>query len=368
MSARSNMSKLTKEYDAIIIGGGMFGIYAAYLLSSNGAKVAILEKERGIFERASRVNQARVHRGYHYPRSLETAQKTANYYHRFCDDFRFAIVRPFKQYYAISKEHSKTSADRYVQFCRKLKIPLKEVNTALFFQKNKVDVTFETEEACFNYLKLKEHFLKQFAENKRVHIYYQSFPVSQKISNSRYILTLNTESTSLAASLVINATYSNINNVNAMFGFQSYDVKHELCELKLCKMRNGFSRIGLTVMDGLFFSLMPFGKGSIFSLSSVSFTPIDTSYTNPQDIKRDVKKRLKDTNTEALAKSYLKDDIDFEYQGSIFEIKPILISSEEDDSRPTLITIHSQDPLFVSVLAGKISTIYDLEEKLRQLI
>jgi len=45
-------------------------------------------------------------------------------------------------------------------------------------------------------------------------------------------------------------------------------------------------------------------------------------------------------------------------------MKPILMSSEIDDSRPTVIRVHSQNPTFVSVLSGKINTVYDLDEVL----
>ena len=43
-------------------------------------------------------------------------------------------------------------------------------------------------------------------------------------------------------------------------------------------------------------------------------------------------------------------------------MKPILKSSEVDDSRPTAIRVNSEYPRLVSVLSGKINTVYDLEE------
>jgi len=45
-------------------------------------------------------------------------------------------------------------------------------------------------------------------------------------------------------------------------------------------------------------------------------------------------------------------------------MKPILKLSEIDDSRPTLVKQFSQNPTFVSVLSGKINTVYDLKEVL----
>lgn len=65
-----------------------------------------------------------------------------------------------------------------------------------------------------------------------------------------------------------------------------------------------------------------------------------------------------------LTRRYLKDEYGFTYKGSLFSMKPILMRSEIDDSRPTVIRTYSQDPTFVSVLSGKINTVYDLDEVL----
>ena len=58
------------------------------------------------------------------------------------------------------------------------------------------------------------------------------------------------------------------------------------------------------------------------------------------------------------------DQYSFEYEHSLFSMKPILMSSEVDDSRPTVIRIYARNPTFVSVLSGKINTVYDLDEVL----
>lgn len=54
------------QYDAIVIGGGIFGCYAALFLARKGKKVCLLEREAALFQKASLVNQARLHGGYHY--------------------------------------------------------------------------------------------------------------------------------------------------------------------------------------------------------------------------------------------------------------------------------------------------------------
>ena len=60
----------------------------------------------------------------------------------------------------------------------------------------------------------------------------------------------------------------------------------------------------------------------------------------------------------------MRDKFEFSYEKSLFSMKPILMNSEIDDSRPTVIKIYSQNPTFVSVLSGKINTVYDLDEVL----
>lgn len=56
--------------------------------------------------RATYVNQARVHQGYHYPRSISTAMKSAGYFERFNKDYAFCINKEFEQIYATSSKYS----------------------------------------------------------------------------------------------------------------------------------------------------------------------------------------------------------------------------------------------------------------------
>ena len=65
-----------------------------------------------------------------------------------------------------------------------------------------------------------------------------------------------------------------------------------------------------------------------------------------------------------LADKYLKPEYAYSYVESLYSMKPILKSSEVDDSRPTAIKVMSKEPTFISVLSGKINTVYDLDEYL----
>ena len=128
---------------------------------------------------------------------------------------------------------------------------------------------------------------------------------------------------------------------------------------------------------------MPFGKSGFHSLTSVTFTPHETIYDNvakfhcqKEGEQRCNVKYLRNCNEcdfkpksawpymSQLARKYLKEEYKFTYHRSLFSMKPILMDSEIDDSRPTLIRKHCSNPTFVSVLSGKINTVYDMDEVL----
>ena len=64
-------------FDNIVIGAGLYGLYAALFFAKRGNRVLVLERDPAPFMRATYINQARIHQGYHYPRSLSTAMKSA---------------------------------------------------------------------------------------------------------------------------------------------------------------------------------------------------------------------------------------------------------------------------------------------------
>ena len=53
------------------------------VLAELGHSVVIIEQESELMKRASFNNQARLHTGLHYPRSLLTAQESLTGYHKF---------------------------------------------------------------------------------------------------------------------------------------------------------------------------------------------------------------------------------------------------------------------------------------------
>lgn len=371
-----------KKYDKIIIGAGIYGLYSALFCGKKKEKVLVLEKDDAAFKRATYINQARVHMGYHYPRSYSTAIKSANYFERFCKDFPFCINSEFDQIYATSSKFSWTNAEQFKKFCENADILCDEVLADKYFKKDMCDGAFLTKEYTLDAQLLKDYFLTEIAKLKNVEILYGQNIKEIKEQDDAYELTM-ADGTVYSTGFLLNCAYAGVNEVLDMLGYEKFKIKYELCEIILCKVNEKLKNVGLTVMDGPFFSIMPFGKTGLHSLTSVTFTPHKTSYDklptfecqarskgfcSPNNLQNcnDCKFKPESawTYMSSLAKKYMLDDFEFEYVGSLFSMKPILKASEIDDSRPTLIKKFHTNPTFVSVLSGKINTVYDLEEVL----
>ena len=371
---------MTEFFDRIIIGAGFYGLYAAVFCARRGEAVLVLEYDEEPFKRASFINQARVHNGYHYPRSFSTAIKSAHYFKRFNEDYGFSILTKFDQVYATSSCFSWTDARQFQKFCEAAHIKCEEVSTKKYFKDGYCDGAFITEEYTYDAKILKKYFEEKLAELPNVKIQYGARIRSIQNNGKEYELELH-DGTHLKSSFVLNATYASVNQIQNMLGFEYLKIKYELAEIILCKVNDKLKDTGLTVMDGPFFSIMPFGKTGYHSLTAVTFTPHvackeslpkfncqprSNGFCSPEQLGNcndcPAKPESAWPYMNNLARKYMREDLKFEFDHTLFSMKPILLASEIDDSRPTVIKTFTTNPTFVSVLSGKINTVYDLDE------
>lgn len=369
------------NFEKIIIGAGLYGLYSALYCGNLGQRVLVLERDEAPFKRATYINQARVHMGYHYPRSFSTAIKSAHYFDRFCEDYGFCNLTEFDQVYATSSHFSWTNAQEFRDFCSSAGIRCEDISPEKYFNPGLCDGAFITKEYTYDAQILKKYFLERLGKLSNVQIEYGRRVDSIERLESSWVL----KAGNLRAEtpFILNATYAGINDVHGLLGLEPFKIKYELCEIILCKVSDNLKNVGLTVMDGPFFSIMPFGKTGLHSLTSVTFTPHETSYEAMATFP--CQKRSKGLCAPGnlfncndcpekpesawpymsqLTKKYVKEEFNFEYVKSLFSMKPILKASEIDDSRPTVIREYCDSPRFVSVLSGKINTVYDLDEVL----
>ncbi len=375
--------KNVKKYDFAIIGGGIFGIYAALYLSGKGLKVCVVEKEAELMKKASVVNQARLHSGYHYPRSVATAVMSNENKARFTEDHKAFINFHFEKYYAIDRYGSFTDPLQFERFCRHIGIKCERVEDHPLFNYHRLEALYSTIEYSFDPFLIAQYYREKVNGVKDISIIYETFVRSAEAQSGLWALELehveNQRKQVIEATQVINATYSASNAVNALFGMSDIDLMHEISEIALMTSPQ-LKEIGLTVMDGPFGSIMPYGLSGLLSLSSVVYTHHKVSYEktphfNCQEINKDCTPELTGNCNVCLAcpsthypkmikqmGQYFNEQVQFHYFSSLFTIKSKLMANYIDDGRPTEISILNDNPRFYCIFAGKINSIYEIEK------
>lgn len=356
-----------KKYDYIIIWSGFYWMHTARFLWNKWFRVAVLEKEWDSFTQASYINQARVHNWYHYPRSYQTAIKSKEFFKRFNNDFGFAINKEFKKIYAIAEKWSKTNSLEFEIFCKKVWIPCKEINKNLFFKKG-VEKAYETLEYAFDAIKIRDFMKEELKRRANVDLFY--YYNVDKINNTDewIIVSSKNHNTKFISKNIINATYEWINKIHKLFNIRPISIKYEYTEMILCDVSKNLRWYWLTLMDGEYFSIMPFGIWWKFSLSHVKYTPheecleaIPNFKCNKNEYwipKSNFYKILEDT------KKYLNDDIEIKYEKSLYTTKVILSNTEYDDARPTFLQQYElwNGNNLITIFSWKINTIYEIED------
>lgn len=365
----------TTEADAVIIGGGFYGAAIAIYLAKERrlSRVILLEREPRLLCRASFNNQARVHNGYHYPRSFTTAFRSRVNFPRFVRDWPEAVKQDFTKLYAIARRNSKVTARQFERFCHEIGARIEPAEAGLkeLFEPRLIEAVFLVEEYAFDSTRLAAWALKELQESGvEVRLSTSAMSLSRDPRWGVNVTTLdrNGNSDSVQCRYLFNCTYSGLNQLSGEFPGTKTRLKHEITEMALVTAPPALAGLGVTVMDGPFFSMMPFPARGLHTLSHVRYTPHfswqdergDDPYKKLQEYEREsrVERMLRDVGR------YMPAVLEAKYADSLFEVKTILQKNEADDGRPILFEQHAELPGCYSVLGGKIDNIYDVLEKL----
>jgi glycine/D-amino acid oxidase-like deaminating enzyme len=363
-----------KEFDTVIIGGGFYGLRIAQFLNEElGQKrVLVIEKEADVMQRASYNNQARVHNGYHYPRSVLTALRSRVNLPVFYKEYEHAVVKDFVKYYGVATQFSKVSARQFLRFCQRIGAKINPAPEALkWFSPKLIEAVFEVEEYAFNSAILKKMLLKRLGTLKIV-LHMSERVIS--VTKENNLIVVKTNKGEYLARYVLNTTYSSINDVNKNSHLPIIPLKHELTEMCLVELPDNMKNKAFTIMCGPFFSIMPFPDKKAFTLSHVRYTP-HSEWHDSESSLRDSHKYLDDIKKvshypQMLAdlKRYMPElAAQITYTGeSIWEIKTVLPQSEGDDSRPILYKENFGGlKNYICIMGGKLDNVYDVLKELR---
>ena len=336
----------------LVVGGGIFGTTSAIALSTNGFNVTLHEELDDIMKCASNINQYRLHRGYHYPRSKETAHECLNGIKMFKRKYEDSVVNGnVNHYYSISSENSLITSEEYIKFLDDMKLDYNIHDST-----KGVDLTVGVDEELFDSNKLKQQ-------------------VKEKLFSSGVDVVLNKKTTQsdFLDRIVILSTYANINElVNYKTEYQ-----YEVVEKPVVRLPKHYKDKSVVVMDGPFMCFDPYGD-ELHVLGNVVHAIHETNIGHEPIVSEELKKYLNNgiiknptiTNIDKFietGKRFFDDFDELEHIGSMYTIRTVLANKDDKDERPTIISgetwpdettkwVSSDNPSVYSLFSGKIGT------------
>lgn len=310
-----------------VVGGGLFGCLAA-VEASKHADVTLYERHGNLLLGATRANQGRIHRGYHYPRDPHAGELGAHA-DRLSARFPGAVIATNVHRYLIA-EDSKVDAEQYRAFCVDSGLRWMPSNSPLT---RNVTTQVRAPEYLLDVGKVR-HQLRAELSGVNVKLGTEAHP----------------------ASLV--GEYEHV--IDATYGRYWPDrLQYEVCETTLIQLGPRFAGQSFVVMDGDYISLDPHGR--LHMLYHVRHSVHDT-LADPEHVPGHLRAlldrglaRTPHTRVEAMlatARKFLSGIGLPDYRGSLFTIRAVL-PDDGTDARPTLIR---HDGPITRVLAGKLCT------------
>jgi D-amino-acid oxidase len=290
---------------------------------------------------ASDINQYRLHRGYHYPRSRETIQECLGGLKPFKRKYEDSVVsRNINHYYAIAKSGSLVSVDEYLQVLDSMELNYEKVESF-----NGTDLTIKVDEELFDSEKLRNQSIQKM-KGVGVNVILNRQTIKEDFDDYDY---------------VVIATYSKINELldeKRLYQF-------EVVEKPVVRLPDSYKNKSIVVMDGPFMCLDPYKDGlhvlgnvrhAIHS-TNVGYKPIIRNKHLKEYLNSGVISNLKVTKIKKFIEDGMKFFEDFnelEHIGSMFTIRTVLANRDYDDARPTFV-VKETDKVF-SIFSGKIGT------------
>lgn len=354
------------------MGGGIFGLAVALRYANSGHSVELFEGQNETMNAASRVNQARLHTGLHYPRDLATALTALETYSRFRRDFS-GCVREIRQIYAVASERSRTSGEDFVRFADTLGIPYKQINPDQYLDPARIEIALEVMEGSFDTRMLKRELLRRVREAKSIDIR-TSDPVQTISETASKVVVGAMSGVNCEFDLVVVCTYAHNKVFAGQLGIPWPRTTYQVCEVLLG--RSSLRDVGITIMDGPFWSTMPYGWESKYSLTHVTHTPLLTA-TDTQlecqrlhpvcgrDLTADCELCVRRPNSRSLRVledfvAFTGGRVSFELTDSIYALKAVP-HNPDSDARPTTV-LNSAESRVALVFSGKVGDILNLQD------
>lgn len=320
--------------------------------------VDLYEKNTELLVSASMNNQNRLHLGYHYPRDLDTAIQCRESFDLFFQKYREAVKDNFDNFYFIEKNESKVNLKEFKKFCDTAKLPFNKIElNELPFKINNIEGCIKVNESIYDSDSLRK-LVKKNLSMSDVNIKYSTQIKNIKQLDSKFLV-IDSSGNKTKYDIVINASYENFNAYRDGLGIPKRKLKFQQTFIPIIEINNFNS--GITIMDGPFITILPFGKTGKFLLYDVVNSVISSKngyeyqFSKLNHYELQSTKSLLDARQKIFAK--LRDflpKLDFkDTNKSLFGPRAILAGVEDTDRRVSMIDKQFNNTYF-DVIAGKV--------------
>ncbi len=332
-----------------VIGAGIYGTTAAIKLACAGYIINLYEQKSDILQSASSINQYRLHRGYHYPRSKETIASCSKNELKFQKFYSRSILSNFDHFYSIAKEDSLVTSTEYLKVLDEHNLEWRVVEPM-----PGCDITIQVEENLFD-----PNLLKEIVE--------------ERIKGVGINLYLNHRKRDLDQDINIVATYASLNDLSE----DKDNYQYELCEKPLFKLPERYKNKSIVIMDGPFMCFDPYSDTgyhlggnvvhAIHSRNNGTTPDIPPAYR--EYIDRGIIKEPKFTNVPRFiesAKNFFPEIENAVHIGSMFTIRTVLPYKDATDERPTIVKRTYNDfVLFSGKIGNCVQAAEDIVKELK---
>lgn len=352
------MKNNTKLINVAIIGCGMFGAEIALKAKSYGLSVEVYEAKNDILSGASKNNQNRLHLGFHYPRDIETGKQSIRGFEAFKQKYAGCIQDGFLNAYFIANKGSLTSASDFLAFCELLGASYQIISPGDFpVEVRGADTGILCEEVVYDCAILRD-LVWQHLRREHINVVLGERVVKIAKTGEHYQLEFQNQAPVLA-DVVVNASYGDINRLTEQLGHAVTERLFEYTAVPIIKL--DMPKVGITIMDGPFMTVLPHGKSENFLLYNVEHTLVakdissqmDPAWLMPESAPfASVDKVRYFEKMIALCKEYVPALERATVAGFLDGPRMVLARKEDTDARPSVVT--GYDDSYFTVFAGKI--------------
>ena len=352
--------------DNLVIGGGIYGTNVALILNEElpKQKTLLVESESELMVRASTNNHGRLHAGYQYPSSTETALEAKLCKERFLADYADCVDSE-DALYAIH-EDSLITGSQYEEFCDEVGLELVEPDssdTELFGQG--ITNVYRILEQTFSSIALRNRILGRVADSG-LEVVTGCSVGSIEESDRRIGVRLNGGKV-ITARRVFNCAYSAINGIHSDAGLPNVATVNEKYLLFGISLPVELIDTSVTVAYGQFSSFVVNRGVGGHVLADVVESNLESTLYWPPDRGKTEDAEVRYMRSIAHSIGYLPILAEAEYTGrNIEEIKSFIGKGSSDNAQGCRSSIIFEDYGGVAgyhiIFGGKVTGFYKAAE------